>query len=127
MTQSDRKSALDGRLIIFAILALYFSNASCIALAVSQHVDTNDAILQAAVNALMVARARDRRHVKLYSDSRFLRDVVNKYAPMWHNNGWLKPEDGKPPANLKWHKMLFDLQVVIQYILSVRITVVGVV
>ena len=80
-----------------------------------ERVDTHNAILQAAVNALMVARARDRPHVKLHSDSKFLRDVVNKYAPMWHNNGWLNPEDGKPPANLQWHKMLYDLQVFIKY------------
>jgi len=68
------------------------------------------ASLQAAINALLVAKSHERNSVLLHSDSQFLQDSVTKLSIMWHNYGWRQPSDGLPPPNLKWQKMLYELQ-----------------
>lgn len=68
--------------------------------------------LKAVLYGIKLAKALNTttpKEIKIYSDSSYVVNTINKWMFSWASNNWIKKSNNKPPENLNIIKELYDL------------------
>ncbi len=77
--------------------------------------------LKAVLYAIKLSKALNTttpKEIKIYTDSSYVVNTINKWMFTWASNNWIKKSDSKPPENINIIKELYELM---QYERNIKI------